>query len=204
MGDMCKRPETTVDEKWTWENCRGTIMKLGNHPEYKTGVRVLGYLLRSDGIFVDEFNDNMPVQEKRRTQYLYSILTYYTGVAPIPVKNSVIKFNQLAGGVAKAAFSDQIEREMKIYFDKDRSRVSHIFTEVFHARPVSYGDLAFAIDFLPGFPVTFVYHAADDELPSEFKIFFDATANHYLPTEICDFLIDIFVERLESLWNKVR
>ncbi len=202
MGDMSKKPETTVDEKWTWENCRDTIMKLGNRPEYKTGVRVLGYLLRSDGTFVDKLNDNIPLQEKRRTQYLYSILKYYAEATPIPVKNSLIKFNQLAGGVAKAAFSDQIERELKKYFDKDRTRVSRIFTDVFHARSVSYGDLAFAIDFLPGFPVTFVYHAADEELPSEFKIFFDATANHYLPTEICDFLIDIFVERVEQAFNK--
>ncbi len=201
---MSKKAETSVDEKWTWDNCRQNIQTLETRPAYKTGIRLLGYLLQSDGTFVDELNDNAPVQEKRRTQYLYSILKYYAEAPPVPVKNSLIKFNQLAGGVAKAAFSDQIEREIRAYFDKDRSKASRLFTEVFHARPESYGDLAFAIDFLPGFPVTFVYHAADEELPSEFKIFFDATANHYLPTEICDFLIDIFVERLEITWDKVR
>jgi hypothetical protein len=194
---MSKLPETDVDTRWTWDNCRDTILKLANRPEFKAGIRLLGYLLRSEGTFVDEMNGNALVQEKRRIQYLYSILTYYAEATPVPIKNVLIKFNQLAGGVAKAAFSDQIEREIKELFDHDQAGVSRIFMEVFHGRPASYGDLAFTIEFLPGFPVTFVYHAADEELPSEFKIFFDATANHYLPTEICDFLIDIFVDRLK-------
>ncbi len=201
---MSKKHETTVDARWTWDNCRDTIQTLEIRPEYKAGIHLLGYLLQSDGTFMDELNNSTPLQEKRRTQYLYSILTYYAEATPVPVKINLIKFNQLAGGVAKAAFSDQIERELKAYFDTDRARVSRIFTDVFHARPASYGDLAFTIDFLPGFPVTFVYHVADEELPSEFKIFFDATANHYLPTEICDFLIDIFLDRLEMLWNKIQ
>ncbi len=200
MGDMSKKPETTVDEKWTWANCRETIQKLDTRPEYKAGIRLLGYLLQSDGNFADELNDNTPVQEKRRTQYLYSILKYYAEAPLVPVKNNLIKFNQLAGGVAKAAFSDQIERELKGYFDKDLPKASSIFTKVFHARPASYGDLAFTIDFLPEFPVTFVYYTADEELPSELKIFFDATANNYLPTEICDFLIDIFADHLDQVW----
>ncbi len=199
---MSKKTETTVDEKWTWDNCRETIRKLETRPEYRTGIRLLGYLLRSDGTFVDELNDNARLQEKRLTQYLYSILKYYAGATPVPVKNNLIKFNQLAGGMAKASFSDHIEREIKTLFDADRSKVSRVFSEVFHARPVSYGDLAFTVDFLPGFPVTFVYHAADEELPSELKIFFDATANHYLPTEICDFLIDIFVDRLQQVLQR--
>ncbi len=195
---MSKIPETDVDAKWTWANCRDTIKKLEDRPEFKAGIRLLGYLLRSDGTFVDELNGNAPVQEKRRTQYLFSILAYYAEATPVPVKNALIKFNQLAGGVAKAAFSDQIEREIKELFDHDQAKLSRVFTEVFHGRPASFGDLAFTIELLPGFPVTFVYHAADEELPSEFKIFFDATANHYLPTEICDFLIDIFIDRLKE------
>jgi len=201
--DMSKQPATTVDAKWTWENCRDSIMKLADRPEFKAGIRLLGYLLQPTGNFVDELHEKTPVQEKRRVQYLYSILKYYAEGTPVPVKNTLIKFNQLAGGVAKAAFSDQIERELKAFFDKDRAATSRIFTDVFHARPANYGDLAYTIEFLPGFPVTFVYHAPDEELPSEFKIFFDATANNYLPTEICDFLIDIFVDRIKQLSLKL-
>ncbi len=201
---MSKAFETDVDAKWTWENCHATINKLGDRPDFKGGIRLLGYVLQSDGSFGDELNAGASVQEKRRVQYLYSILTYYAQASLIPMKNRLIKFNQVAGGLAKAAFSDHIEKELKGYFDKDSAWASHIFAQVFHARPAKFGDIGFTIDFLPSFPVTFVYHAADEELPSDFKIFFDATANHYLPAEMCDFLIDIFADRVEMLWDRIR
>jgi hypothetical protein len=192
----------TVNEKWRWENVQPAIAVLATRPEFQDGIHLMKYLLREDGTFVDELNGLAPVTALRRVQYLYSILSYYSAADPIQPSGRLIKFNQLDGGAAKAAFSDQLERQVKSIFDQDASLVKYLFTEVFGAAISTYGDLSFTIEFLPNFPVTFVYHAPDEEFESEFKLFFDATANHYLPTEICDFLVDIFVERLEDEFKK--
>jgi hypothetical protein len=192
----------TVNEKWTWERVQPAIATLADRPEFQDGIHLMKYLLRDDGTFVDELNDLAPVEELRRVQYLYSILSYYAAADPLQPSGKLIKFNQLDGGAAKAAFSDQLERQLKSFFDKDMELVKRLFTAVFSAEISTYGDLSFTVEFLPGFPVTFVYHAPDEEFESECKVFFDATANHYLPTEICDFLVDIFAERLEDEFRK--
>jgi len=187
---------------WTWERVQTSIAPLSGRPEFQDGICLLKYRLGDDGTFVDELNDLAPVTDLRRVQYLYSILKYYSAAEPIQLSGKLIKFNQLDGGAAKAAFSDQLERQLKGLFDCDLALTSFLFTTIFGARQDRYGDQSFTLEILPNLPVTFVYHAPDEEFESECKLFFDSTANHFLPTEICDFLVDIFVSRLEAAFSK--
>ncbi len=196
-----------VEEVWTWRNCGQKIMRLKERSNFGGAIHLIRYTLGENGVFTDELAGERRLDsagDLRQTQYLYSILTYYSEANLIPLAGNLIKFNQLEGGMAKAKFSDEVERKLKSLFDQDQALVGALFREIFHARDETYGDLSFSIEFLPHLPVYFVYHEADEEdgFDSECKIFFDETANHYLPTEICDYLVDIFVTRLENELSK--
>ncbi|GAB4324330.1 MAG: hypothetical protein Kow0069_29910 [Promethearchaeota archaeon] len=196
----------SVDEKWTWENCRERLLALFERPEFSDGVKLLGYELHRDGSFEDFLEGTGPVNEVRRRQVLYAILTYYSEATVVPLAGRLVKFNQLEGGVAKAKFSDQLERRLAGLFDDWGDAAGRVLVERFGGKKMEYGDASFELEFLPGLPVTFVYHAADEEegFPSDLKVFFDATANHYLPTEIADYLVDVFAERLERALGAAR
>ncbi|MHA1731074.1 MAG: DUF3786 domain-containing protein [Promethearchaeota archaeon] len=199
----------TVNEVWTWDNCGGKILRLASETQFRDGIGLLGYLLRDDGTFEDGLAGGRPLDapgDVRRTQYLYAILTYYSDAPPVELAGKLVKFNQLDGGIAKAKFSEELEGRLRKLLDIDVELVQRLVREKFGGREEEYGDSSFSVEFLPRLPVYFVYHAADEEdgFESEMRVFFDATANHYLPTEICDYLVEIFVTRLEEEFERAR
>jgi hypothetical protein len=62
------------------------------------------------------------------------------------------------------------------------------------------GDISAAWDVLPRVPLLLVFNEADEEFPASARIFFDATAPNYLPTEDLSVLAEIAALRiLESV-----
>ena len=61
---------------------------------------------------------------------------------------------------------------------------------------IAYGDEGFVFQALPRVPVAAIYHLGDDEFPSTCKLLFDASASHYLPTDVCAILGSMLTRRL--------
>lgn len=59
-----------------------------------------------------------------------------------------------------------------------------------------YGDVSAEIPALPMVPLTYILWKGDDELQSSVRIFFDASASNYLPTEDLAVLAELTTLRL--------
>jgi hypothetical protein len=62
--------------------------------------------------------------------------------------------------------------------------------------PLALGDAAFAFDALPRVQVAAVYHTAAEGLPASAAVLFDASASHYLPTDLLAGVGSALVDRL--------
>ncbi len=58
------------------------------------------------------------------------------------------------------------------------------------------GDIAFIWKVLPRIPLLIVYNRADEEFPAEARVFFDASASNFLPTEDLEILAERAVRYL--------
>ncbi|MDD5555976.1 MAG: DUF3786 domain-containing protein [bacterium] len=58
------------------------------------------------------------------------------------------------------------------------------------------GDLAYSFRPLPRLPLLLVWWRGDEEFPPSASILFDASANHYLPTDVCAVLGATLARRL--------
>lgn len=58
---------------------------------------------------------------------------------------------------------------------------------------LDYGGFSFIWDVLPRLPLLFVLNPADEEFPAEARVFFDATAPSFLPTEDLEALAELAV-----------
>ncbi len=64
------------------------------------------------------------------------------------------------------------------------------------------GDAAFAFDALPRVKVAAVYYAADEDFPASANVLFDASASHYLPTDVLAGVGSALVDRLTGTESK--
>ncbi len=60
----------------------------------------------------------------------------------------------------------------------------------------NFGDLSFSFQALPRFYLIAVYWGGDEEFPPSSQVLFDASANHYLPTDVCAFVGSVLTEKL--------
>lgn len=61
---------------------------------------------------------------------------------------------------------------------------------------LTLGDAAYAFDALPRVQVAAVYYAGDDDFPATANVLFDASASHYLPTDVLASIGRALVDRL--------
>lgn len=61
---------------------------------------------------------------------------------------------------------------------------------------VDFGGIAYSFHLFPRVPVLVVSWQGDDDLPSTFRILFDASVSHYLPTDACAIAGSILTHRL--------
>ena len=61
---------------------------------------------------------------------------------------------------------------------------------------LGYGDAAFAFHVLPRVPLAVIYWRGDEDFPANCQILFDASASHYLPTDLCAILGSMLTRKL--------
>jgi hypothetical protein len=59
-----------------------------------------------------------------------------------------------------------------------------------------HGEISFIWEVLPRVPLLFVLNPADEEFPAEARVFYDATAPSFLPTEDLEVLAELAAHRL--------
>ena len=57
-------------------------------------------------------------------------------------------------------------------------------------------EISFAWEVLPRVPLLFVLNPADEEFPAEARVFYDASAPSFLPTEDLEALAELAAHRL--------
>jgi hypothetical protein len=111
------------------------------------------------------------------------ILHYLNGVADIPLENKLISFKEIPSGeFYYPAFARRsIEPLLKTFSTKLQAFKS--IAEGLGGEPVAIGDVGIKISVFPRVPVTFVLWFADEELPPDLQILFDASITEFLSTE---------------------
>lgn len=62
-----------------------------------------------------------------------------------------------------------------------------------------HGVMSFVWEVLPKVPLLFIFNPADEEFPAEARVFYDATAPSFLPTEDLEALAELAAQRLVEL-----
>ncbi len=63
-------------------------------------------------------------------------------------------------------------------------------------KPLEFGDAAYTFLALPHLPLLVTYWQGEEDLPSDSKVLFDATATHHLPVDVCAILGSMLVSRI--------
>lgn len=157
--------------------------------------------------FGERYTVSYPEGEVRRedgspsgAQEALILLHYLAQADGTQVRGRWVAYRDLPGArYHEPAFAAEVERPLSIglagRLEELRKWVSAA------ARPVDLpGDVAAVWDVLPRVPLLLVFNEADEEFPASARVFFDATAPNYLPTEDLSVLAELAALRvLESV-----
>ena len=115
-----------------------------------------------------------------------ALLFYYFFTADgFPPSNRWISFTELPDGMFYTqAFQNYTGKELARNFQDDRLS----FEEAANASggtQVEFGGISYEYTLLPNISLLVVFWEGDDDFPSTFQMLFDASTNHYLPTDAC-------------------
>lgn len=128
------------------------------------------------------------------------ILHYLTQADGAPLSGSWVAYRNLPGArYHEPAFVAEVERPLSLGL-AGRLEALRAWAAV-AGRPVDLpGDVAVAWDVLPRVPLLLIFNEADEEFPASARVFFDASAPNYLPTEDLSVLAELAALRiLESV-----
>lgn len=118
-------------------------------------------------------------------QYLEIILLHYLLQASgVPVADEWIAYRQLPGSALFSARFMQMAVNPLLKAFGDDVEVFRKAGEAVGGMPITRtGDAAFKFVALPKIPIACIYYQGEEGIPSSVNILFDASAEHYLPTE---------------------
>ncbi|MBU2611946.1 MAG: DUF3786 domain-containing protein [Chloroflexi bacterium] len=128
---------------------------------------------------------------------LQALILYYLSIADgAPLEGRWIAFADLPDGrFYNQAFQGYSGNELVKYFGDDLTALEQAARKL-NGLKIAYGDAAFAFHVLPRLPLAVVYHLGDEDFPATCKILFDASASHYLPTDVCAILGSMLTRKL--------
>ncbi len=126
-----------------------------------------------------------------------SLFLYYLQTADgAPMADKWIAFRELPGGMfyhqAYQGYSgDRLAKAID-----NRPAVFERAAENLKGTRLALGDAAYAFQALPRVRVAAVYNAGDEDFPATANVLFDASASHYLPTDVLAGVGSTLVDRL--------
>lgn len=128
-----------------------------------------------------------------------ALLLYYLSTGDgTPLAGRWISFAELPDGrFYDRAFQGYTGRELSRHF-ADRREAFRAAAEANGGCAWPMGDQAYLFWPLPRLPLLVVHWLGDEDFPPSYKILFDASASHYLPTDACAILGSMLTRRLIS------
>lgn len=113
------------------------------------------------------------------------LLYYFATADGAPLEERWIAFSDLADGrFYTQAFEGYTGKELARSFGENLGAFEHAAASL-GGRRIALGDAAFSFAALPRFAIAAVFWRGDEDFPSTCRLLFDASANHYLPTDAC-------------------
>jgi len=126
------------------------------------------------------------------------LLYYFNKADGAPLGEKWISFTDLPDGrFYTQAFQAYSGNELAKKFQDDLDSFN-LAAKSLGGRSQQLGDLSFEFQALPRVPVLVACWRGDDEFPSSFKILFNSSASHYLPTDAYAILGSHITRRLIS------
>ena len=137
-------------------------------------------------------------------QYLEIILLHYLLQAGgVPIADEWIAYRQLPGSALFSARFMQMAVNPLLKAFGDDVEAFRKAGEAVGGTPITRtGDAAFKFMALPRIPIACIYYQGEEGIPSSFNILFDASAEHYLPTEDLSLLGVSLVGALKKVKSK--
>jgi len=96
-----------------------------------------------------------------------------------------ISFTELSNGMFYTqAFQSYTGKELARIFQDDRLSFEAA-AKVCGGTQVEFGGVSYEFELLPYISLLVVFWEGDDDFPSTFQVLFNASTNHYLPTDAC-------------------
>jgi len=128
---------------------------------------------------------------------IQALLLYYLNIADgTPLEGRWVAFADLPDGrFYNQAFQGYTGQELARHFGNDLGTFERAARKL-DGMKLGYGDAAFAFHILPRVMLAVVYHLGDEDFPATCQILFDASASHYLPTDVCAILGSMLTRKL--------
>jgi hypothetical protein len=125
-------------------------------------------------------------QDQAPNPLIQAMVFYYFNMADgKPLSHRWIAFSELPNGIFyNQAFQGYTGQVIARTFKNDFARFS-ISAKQLGGKKESFGDAAFRFQILPRIPLLVTGWQGDEDFPASFKILFDASISHYLPTDAC-------------------
>jgi len=111
------------------------------------------------------------------------ILYYFYTADGVPQANKWIAFSELIDGrFYDAAFQSYTSQFLMANFQNQQNLFSKAALQI-GGKHIDFADSAFIFQILPSVTLLSAYWEGDEDFPTSIRILFDASANHYLPTD---------------------
>jgi hypothetical protein len=157
------------------------------------------FIVRYPEVEVAEEGNSAPVP-----QYLEIILLHYLlQSGGVPAADEWIAYRQLPGSALfEARFRQMAVNPLLRAFGDDVEAFRKAGEAVGGIPITRTGDAAFKFMALPRIPLACIYYQGEEGIPSSVNILFDASAEHYLPTEDLSLLGVVLVGALRKAKSK--
>lgn len=113
------------------------------------------------------------------------IMYYFKTADGSPLSNKWIAFSELPEGrFYNQAFQGYTGKKLFQFFKDDKDTFLTASKKIGGMKH-SLGDAAYALNILPRVPILTVMWQGDEDFASSYKLLFDASVSHYLPTDVC-------------------
>lgn len=126
-----------------------------------------------------------------------ALLFYYFFTADgFPPSNRWISFTELPDGMFYTqAFQNYTGKELARIFQDDRLSFEAA-AKASGGNQVEFGGVSYKFKLLPNISILVVFWEGDEDFPSTFQVLFDASTNHYLPTDACAIAGNMLARRI--------